>query len=180
MTIRSFQNISPKLAEGVYIDSSAQVIGDVNIGEHSSVWPMAVIRGDVHCVQIGKCTSIQDGSVLHVTHRGPYNPDGFSLNIGNYITVGHNVTLHGCTIDDYCLLGMGTIVMDGAHIQQQVIIGAGSLVPPGKILDAGHLWVGSPVKKVRPLTEEEKEFLTYAAEGYISLKQQYLDEQNAD
>ncbi len=178
MSLRDFQNCTPSLAEGVYIDPSAQIIGDVTIGKHSSVWPLAVIRGDVHSIKIGKYTSIQDGSILHVTHRGPYNPDGFPLKIGNYITVGHNVTLHGCTVDDYCLLGMGAIVMDGAHIQQQVILGAGSLVPPGKVLESGHLWVGTPVKRARPLTDEEKTFLAYAADGYVSLKQQYLDDQN--
>ncbi len=176
MTVRNFQKSSPKLAKGVYIDDSAQVIGDVEIGEHSSVWPLAVIRGDVQSIRIGKCTSIQDGSVLHVTHRGPYNPDGFPLHIGDYVTVGHNVTLHGCQIDDYCLLGMGVIVMDGVHIQERVILGAGSLVPPGKVLESGYLWVGSPVRIVRPLTEEENNFLDYAADGYISLKQQYLDD----
>lgn len=175
MTVRAFQNIKPTLAEGVFVDPSAQVIGDVEIGEHSSVWPLAVIRGDVHSIVIGKRTSIQDGSVLHVTHRGPYNPDGYSLTVGDHVTVGHNVTLHGCLIDDYCLIGMGAIVMDGAHIQERVILGAGSLVPPGKVLESGYLWVGSPVKKARPLTDEEKEFLTYAADGYVSLKQQYQD-----
>ncbi|RLA04904.1 MAG: gamma carbonic anhydrase family protein, partial [Gammaproteobacteria bacterium] len=115
-------------------------------------------------------TSVQDGSVLHVTHRGPHNPDGYSLTIGNYVTVGHKVILHGCQVDDYCLLGMGSIVMDGAHIQQKVIVGAGSLVPPNKILDSGYLWVGSPVKKVRLLTEKELAFLPYSAESYKKLK----------
>ncbi len=177
MTLRDFLNTKPKLAEGVYIDPSAQVIGDVEIGEHSSVWPLVVIRGDVHSIVIGTCTSVQDGSVLHVTHKGPYNPDGFPLTIGNHVTVGHNVTLHGCQIDDYCLLGMGAIVMDGAHIQEGVILGAGSLVPPGKVLESGYLWVGSPVKKVRPLNDKEKAFLIYAADGYVSLKQQHQDEQ---
>ncbi len=175
MTIRKFLEYTPCLAAGVYVDSTALVIGDVEIGENSSVWPMAVIRGDVHSIRIGKCTSIQDASVLHVTHRGPFTPDGHSLQIGNYVTVGHNVTLHGCQIDDYCLLGMGSIVLDGAHIQEGVILGAGSLVPPGKILESGYLWVGSPVKRGRALTEQEKEFLAYAAESYLKLKQQYMD-----
>lgn len=113
--------------------------------------------------------------MLHVTHRGPHNPEGFSLQIGDYVTVGHKVTLHGCTIDDYCLIGMGSIVMDGAHLHKQVILGAGSLVPPGKVLESGYLWVGSPVKKIRPLTEKELAFLGYSAEGYKNLKQKYLD-----
>ncbi|PCJ45517.1 MAG: gamma carbonic anhydrase family protein [Gammaproteobacteria bacterium] len=175
MTIRSYEAITPSLAEGVYVDPTALVIGDVEIGEHSSVWPMTVIRGDVQSIRIGKVTSIQDASVLHVTHRGPHNPEGFSLQIGDYVTVGHKVTLHGCTIDDYCLIGMGSIVMDGAHLHKQVILGAGSLVPPGKVLESGYLWVGSPVKKIRPLTEKELAFLGYSAEGYKNLKQKYLD-----
>ncbi len=175
MTIRHFQEFTPLLAEGVYIDETALVIGDVEIGKNSSVWPMAVIRGDVHSIRIGDCTSVQEGSVLHVTHRGPHNPVGYALHIGNNITIGHKVTLHGCRIDDCCLLGMGSIVMDGAHIEELVILGAGSLVPPGKILESGYLWVGAPVKKVRPLTEQEKEFLPYAADEYVKLKQQYLD-----
>lgn len=175
MTIRKFQKFTPRLGKDVYVDASAQVIGDVAIGDDSSVWPMAVVRGDVHSIRIGKCTSIQDASVLHVTHRGPYNPNGFSLTIGDYVTVGHKVTLHGCQIDDYCLLGMGSIVMDGAHIQEKVILGAGSLVPPGKVLESGYLWVGSPVKKSRPLTDKELEFFQYSAKGYQKLKQTYLE-----
>ena len=174
MTIRDFQKHSPILNDGVYIDDTALVIGDVEIGEQSSIWPMAVIRGDVHSIRIGKFTSIQDGCVLHVTHRGPHNPDGFSLSIGNYVTVGHKVTLHGCQIDDYCLIGMGSIVMDGAHIQERVILGAGSLVAPGKILDSGYLWLGSPVKQIRPLTRQESEFFDYSAETYQKLKDIYL------
>jgi len=174
MSVRSFQEYTPELAEGVYIDASALVIGDVKIGQHSSIWPMAVVRGDVHSIHIGECTSVQDASVLHVTHRGPFNPDGFPLYVGNYVTVGHRVTLPGCHIEENCLLGMGAIVMDGALIQKQVIVGAGSLVPPGKVLESGYLWVGSPVKKIRPLTEQELNFLTYSAEGYMKLKEKHL------
>ena len=175
MTIKSFQEFTPLLAEGVFVDQTALIIGDVEVGAHSSIWPMTVIRGDVQSIRIGESTSIQDACVLHVTHRGPHSPEGFSLAVGNYVTVGHRVTLHGCKIDDYCLIGMGSIVMDGAHIHQQVIIGAGSLVPPGKVLDSGYLWVGTPVKKIRPLSEKEQGFLAYSANGYKKLKQQYLD-----
>lgn len=174
MTIRDFQEHTPILNEGVYVDDTAIVIGDVKIGEHSSIWPMTVIRGDVHSIRIGKFTSVQDGCILHVTHRGPNNPEGFSLSVGNYVTVGHKVTLHGCQIDDYCLIGMGSIVMDGAHIQERVILGAGSLVTPGKILDSGYLWLGSPVKKIRTLNQQESDFLAYSAESYQKLKEQYL------
>ena len=173
MTIRNFQSYKPLLGQGVYVDDTALIIGDVEIGEQSSIWPMAVVRGDVNSIRIGKFTSIQDGSVLHVTHRSANNPEGHPLQIGNYVTVGHKVTLHGCQIDDYCLIGMGAIVMDGAHVQENVMIGAGSLVPPGKVLESGHLWMGAPVKKIRPLDPQETAFFAYSAESYQKLKQQY-------
>jgi len=174
MGVRNFLDFKPKINDSAFIDPTALVIGDVEIGENSSVWPMAVIRGDVHSIRIGNNTSIQDASILHVTHKGPHNPNGFPLTIGNSVTVGHKVTLHGCCIDDHCLIGMGSIVMDGAHIKEKVILGAGSLVPPSKILDSGYLWVGSPVKKVRKLTDKELEFLGYAANNYVKLKNQHL------
>ena len=178
MNIRPFEEFTPKLADGVFVDASSVVIGDVEIGKDSSVWPMSVIRGDVQSIRIGSCTSIQDGSVLHVTHRGPHNPEGYALTIGDYVTVGHKVTLHGCTIDSYCLLGMGSIVMDGAHIHENVVIGAGSIVPPGKILESGFLWLGSPVKKIRALTEKEMSFFAYSANGYVNLKNTHMKQAN--
>jgi len=174
MNIRSFLDFKPIIDDNVFIDPTALVIGNVKIGEHSSVWPMAVIRGDVHSIRIGKNSSIQDGSVLHVTHKGPHNPEGFALTIGDNVTIGHKVILHGCTIGDHCLIGMGAIVMDGAQIMKNVILGAGSLVPPEKILESGYLWVGSPVKKVRKLTEQELSFLAYAANNYKKLKDQHI------
>ena len=173
MNIRTYNNISPSLAEGVYIDPMACVIGDVHIGKNSSVWPMAVVRGDVHKIRIGDECSIQDGSVLHVTHDGPYSPGGRSLLLGNQVTVGHNVTLHACTIDDRVLIGMGCIVLDGAHIKADVILGAGAMVPPNKVLESGYLYIGSPVKKHRPLTDKEREFLSYTAGKYVGLKGDY-------
>ncbi len=143
MSIRSFQQHTPKLGARVFVDPTAVVLGDVEIGEDSSVWPLTVIRGDMHRIRIGARSSIQDGSVLHITHAGPYNPDGFPLTIGDEVTVGHKVTLHGCTLGSRILVGMGSIVMDGAVVEDEVIIAAGSLVPPGKRLESGYLYVAA-------------------------------------
>lgn len=174
MSIQAFENSKPKLGERVFIDQSAVVIGDVEIGDDSSVWPLAIIRGDVNFIRIGERTSVQDGSVLHVTHAGPYNKDGFGLTIGDDVTIGHKVVLHGCEIKQRCLIGIASVILDGAVIEQETIIGANSLVPPGKKLESGFLWVGSPVKKARPLTAEEIDFLKYSAKNYVKLKDSYL------
>ncbi|PIA66571.1 gamma carbonic anhydrase family protein [Ectopseudomonas toyotomiensis] len=176
MAIRKYQQHIPQLGERVFIDASAVVIGDVELGEDSSVWPMTVIRGDMHRIRIGARTSVQDGSVLHITHAGPFNPDGYPLIIGDEVTVGHKVTLHGCTLGNRILVGMGSIVMDGAVVEDEVIIGAGSLVPPGKRLESGYLYVGSPVKQARPLTDKERNFFSYTAGNYVKLKDQHLAE----
>lgn len=172
--IREFEGIKPKIGTGVYIDEAATVIGDVSIGDDSSIWPMCVVRGDVNSISIGQGTNIQDGSILHVTHDGPYTPGGFALSLGDFTTVGHQAMLHACTIEDYCLIGMNAIVLDGAHIESHVMVGAGSLVPPGKHLESGYLYVGSPIKRVRKLTEQQIEMLKYSAEHYICLKNRYL------
>ena len=174
MAIRTYNSSTPRLGERAFVDASAVVIGDVEIGEDSSVWPLSVIRGDMHRIRIGARTSIQDGSVLHITHAGPFNPDGFPLIIGDEVTVGHKVTLHGCTLGNRILVGMGSIVMDGAVVQDEVIIGAGSLVPPGKVLESGFLYVGSPVKQARPLSDKERSFFAYTAGNYVKLKDQHL------
>jgi len=176
MAIRSYQNHNPVIDNSCYVDDSAIVIGDIEIGSHCSIWPLSVIRGDVNSIRIGKNTNIQDGSVLHVTHDGPYdyNRGGYALSLGNNITVGHNVILHGCSIADNCLIGMGSTIMDGAIINTNTIIGAGSLVSPGKELEAGCLYVGRPVKKVRSLNDEEIESIQYSANHYIELKNTYL------
>ncbi|AGI25686.1 hypothetical protein H681_19095 [Pseudomonas sp. ATCC 13867] len=176
MTIRSYQGKTPALGERVFVDASAVVIGDVEIGADSSIWPLVTIRGDMHRIRIGARTSVQDGSVLHITHAGPFNPDGFPLTIGDDVTIGHKVLLHGCTIGSRILVGMGSIVMDGAVIEDEVILGAGSLVPPGKVLESGYLYVGSPVKKGRPLTDKERAFFTYSAGNYVKLKDQHIAE----
>jgi len=152
------------------------VIGDVEIGDDSSIWPLVAIRGDMHKIKIGKRTSIQDGSVLHITHAGPYNPDGFPLTIGSDVTVGHKALLHGCTVKDRVLIGMGAIVMDGAIVEEDVILAAGSIVPPGKVLASGFLYRGSPAKQTRPLSEKEKSFFTYTASNYVKLKNQHIED----
>ena len=171
MTIRTFGNFTPEIAAGVYVDPTALVIGQVKIGADSSVWPMTVIRGDINTVTIGKRTNIQDGSILHVTHDGPYSPGGASLVIGNEVTIGHAATLHACTLEDNCLIGIGSIVLDGAVVRKHAMLGAGSLVPGGKELEGGYLWMGRPAKKVRELTEKEIEYLSYSAEHYVKVKQ---------
>ena len=176
MAIRTFAQHTPRLGERAFVDTSAVVIGDVEIGTDSSVWSLTVIRGDMHRIRIGKRTSVQDGSVLHITHAGPFNPDGFPLLIGDDVTIGHKVMLHGCTVGSRILIGMGSTVMDGAVVEDEVIIGAGSLVPPGKRLESGFLYVGSPVKQARPLTEKERSFFTYTAGNYVKLKDQHLAE----
>jgi carbonic anhydrase/acetyltransferase-like protein (isoleucine patch superfamily) len=176
MNIRPYQGITPKLGERVFVDPSAVVLGDVEIGDDSSVWPLVVIRGDMHRIRIGRCSSIQDGSVLHITHAGPYNPDGFPLIIGDHVTVGHQAMLHGCTIGNRVLVGMGAMIMDGAVVENEVIVGAGSLVPPGKTLKSGYLYVGRPAKPQRELTEQEREFFTYTAENYSRLKDKHRAE----
>lgn len=174
MSIRPFQQHTPTLGERAFVDRSAVVIGDVEIGADSSIWPLTVIRGDMHRIRIGARTSVQDGCVLHITHAGPFNPDGFPLLIGDDVTIAHKVMLHGCNVGSRILIGMGSIVMDGAVIEDDVIVGAGSLVPPGKRLASGFLYVGSPVKQVRELTEKEKAFFTYSAGNYVKLKDQHL------
>lgn len=174
MNIREFEGHTPQLAQGVFIDRSAVVIGDVTLGEDSSVWPLAVIRGDMHRIRIGARTSVQDGSVLHITHAGPFNPEGYPLTIGDEVTIGHKVTLHGCTLGNRILVGMGSIVMDGAVVEDEVVIGACSLVPPGKRLASGFLYVGSPVRQARPLSAEEKSFFSYTAANYVKLKDRHV------
>ena len=158
MTIRTFHEYTPVLAKGVFIDPSAVVIGNVCLGQDCSVWPQAVIRGDMHSISIGERSNIQDGAILHITHAGPYNPEGWPLMIGDDVTVGHRALLHGCALGNRILIGNGAIVMDGTVIEDEVIVGANSLVPAGKRLDGGYLYMGSPCKKTRPLSEKEKAF----------------------
>ncbi|TWC39642.1 carbonic anhydrase/acetyltransferase-like protein (isoleucine patch superfamily) [Pseudomonas sp. SJZ079] len=176
MSIRSYQQFTPLLGERVFVDASAVVLGDVEIGDDSSIWPLVVIRGDMHSIRIGERSSVQDGSVLHITHAGPFNPGGYPLNIGDDVTIGHKVVLHGCNVGNRVLIGMGSIVMDGVVIEDEVVLGAGSLVPPGKRLESGYLYVGSPAKQARPLSEKERSYFSYSAANYVRLKDQHLME----
>jgi len=180
VNLRSYQGMAPKLGARVFVDPTALVLGDVELGDDCSVWPMAVIRADMHRIRIGQRCSIQDGSVLHITHAGPYNPEGFPLIMGDDVTVGHKAVLHGCQLQDRILVGMGAIVMDGVVVESEVIIAAGALVPPGKRLERGYLYAGSPARQVRPLTDKERSFFTYTAANYVKLKdihRQELSEQ---
>jgi len=172
--IRPYQDLLPRLGAGVYLDPGALVIGDVTIGADSSVWPGTVIRGDVNRVVIGAGSNIQDLSVLHVSHKSAWDPAGAPLIIGDRVTVGHRVILHGCEIGDECLIGMGAIVMDKVVVQPRVLIGAGSLVPEGRVLESGYLYLGSPARKVRALSDAELNHFAYSAQHYIRLKNNYL------
>lgn len=175
-TGRSFRGVFPTLGDQVFVDPSAVIVGDIHIGDDSSIWPLVAARGDVNHIRIGKRTNIQDGCILHVTRTSFDDPEGYPLIIGDDVTLGHQVMLHGCTLGNRILVGMSAVVMDGAVVEDDVIIGAGSLVPPGKRLESGFLYVGSPVKKARALTEEETAFLPKSAENYVRLKNEYLNE----
>ncbi|NOU20338.1 MAG: gamma carbonic anhydrase family protein [Methyloglobulus sp.] len=174
MSIRKFNNILPTIGHSTYIDDSAVVIGDVTLGDNVSIWPTTVVRGDVESITIGDDSNIQDGSVLHVTHYGKFTDRGYPLVIGKGVTVGHRAIIHACTIGDYCLIGMGAIIMDDAVLEDYVMLGAGALVPSGKTLESGHLYVGSPAKLVRSLKDSEREFLVYSSRHYVELKNKYL------
>ena len=176
MVMKSFRGKMPQLGERVWVDENAVIIGDVTIGDDSSVWPLVAIRGDMHSITIGARTSIQDNSCLHITHASTYKPEGYPLSIGDDVTVGHMAMLHGCTVGSRVLVGMGTTILDGAVIEDEIIIGAGSLVPPGKRLESGFMYMGSPVKKIRPLDEKEIEYFQYAGLNYVKLKDEYLAE----
>lgn len=174
---RSYRNIYPTLGKNVYVDEAAVIIGDINIGDDSSIWPLVAIRGDVNSINIGKRTNVQDGSILHVTRKSSQLPQGYPLRIGDDVTIGHQCMLHGCRLGNRILVGMGAIIMDNAHIEDDVIIAAGSLISPNKRLTSGFMYVGRPAKPARPLTTQELAFLTASAHNYVELKQEYLLQQ---
>lgn len=176
MTLRTYKGIAPKLGAGVYIDASSVLVGDIELAADVSIWPLVAARGDVNSIRIGARTNVQDGSVLHLSRPSKGKPEGSPLIIGEDVTVGHKVMLHGCTLGNRILIGMGAIVMDDVLVEDDVIIGAGSLVPPGKRLASGYLYVGSPVKQARTLTEAELAFLKESALNYVQLKNDYLAE----
>jgi len=168
--IRSYQGRKPQIAASAYIDEAAVIIGDVTIGEHASVWPGVVIRGDVHYIRIGARTNVQDGSVLHVMR------DEWPLILGDNVTVGHGVVLHGCTIEPRCLIGMGTIILNGAKIGAGSIIAAGTLVPERTQVPPGSLFMGHPGKLRRTLAPEEQETIDGYAQRYVEYKETYRKE----
>jgi len=175
MSVTAFLKSVPVLGNRIYLNTSCQVIGDVKIGDDSSVWCNTVLRGDVNRIVIGRGTNVQDMTVCHVSHKTAEKPEGSPLIVGDYVTVGHSVILHGCTIGNECLIGMGSIIMDDAVIPDRVIIGAGSLISPGKVLESGMLYMGRPAKPVRKLTDEEIAYLKGSAEHYMQLKDDYLN-----
>jgi carbonic anhydrase/acetyltransferase-like protein (isoleucine patch superfamily) len=173
-SLRPYRGVSPKLGQRVYVDPGAVVIGDVALGDDCSVWPCAVIRGDMHRIHVGARTSVQDNAVLHITHASEFNPGGWPLTIGDDVTIGHSACLHGCTLGSRILVGIGAIVLDGAVVEDDVVVGAGTLVPPGKRLESGFLYMGSPCKQARPLKDSERQFFLYSAQNYVKLKNEYL------
>jgi carbonic anhydrase/acetyltransferase-like protein (isoleucine patch superfamily) len=164
----------PTLGDRTYVDPAATVIGDVVLGDDVSIWPNAVLRGDVHYIRIGARSNVQDGTVIHVTHDGPYSPGGFPTIVGEGVTIGHAAVIHACTIDDYCLIGMHATVLDGAVIKKYGFVAAGSVIPPGKVVGERELWVGNPAKCVRLLSDQQVEQLHYSADHYVRLKDVYL------
>lgn len=174
MSMLEFRGHTPSLGKAVMIDPQSLVLGDVVLGDDVSVWPGAVVRGDMHRIRIGARTSVQDGAVLHITHASDYNPDGYPLTIGDDVTIGHQACLHGCTLGSRILVGIGATVLDGAVVEDEVVIGAGTLVPPGKTLKSGYLYMGAPAKPARELSEKERSFFRYTAANYVKLKDDYL------
>ncbi|MDV5171859.1 gamma carbonic anhydrase family protein [Photobacterium rosenbergii] len=175
-SIRPYKGTYPTIASNAYIDPSAVLVGDITLGEDTSIWPLVAARGDVNHIKIGARSNVQDGTVLHVTRTSSDNPQGHPLLIGDDVTIGHKAMLHGCQIGNRVLVGMGAILLDGAIVEDDVIIGAGSLVPPGKVLESGFLYVGSPAKQARPLSDKERAFLPGSADNYVRLKNEYLAE----
>lgn len=170
--IRSYRGILPRIAVSAYVDLSAQVIGDVVIGERSSVWPNVTIRGDVNYIRIGDETSVQDNSCLHVQlNKHP-------LVLGNRVTVGHSVTLHGCEIEDECLIAIGAMVLNGSHIGRNSIIAAGALVPEGAQIPPNSVVMGLPGKIRREVTETEREHILRSAANYVRYRETYKEESN--
>lgn len=175
--LRAYKGVTPKIGDSSYIDESAVLVGDIVMGSDVSIWPLVAGRGDVNVIRIGNRTNIQDGTILHVTRRSTHQPDGFPLIIGEDVTVGHQCMLHGCTLGNRILVGMGAIVMDGVVVEDDVFIGAGTVVPPNKTLRSGYLYVGNPMKEARPLKASEQAFLKESAQNYVNLKNDYLNEE---
>ncbi len=176
--IRPFGGVTPTLGARVYVDPAATVIGQVTLGDDASVWPGAVIRGDMHTIAIGARSNVQDNAVLHITHASDFNPGGWPLTIGDDVIIGHRAVLHGCTLGSRILVGNGAIINDGAIVEDEVIVGAGCMVPPGKRLESGFVYVGNPCRQARPVSDSERGFFEYSPANYVKLKDQYLAEAN--
>ena len=174
---QTYLNHTPKIAASAWLHDSAQVIGDVSLENDSSVWCNAVIRGDVNHIRIGARTNIQDNSVLHVSHKTALDPLGAPLVIGDDVTIGHGVILHGCQIGNACLIGMGSLIMDKAVVETQVLLGAGSLVAEGKTLASGYLYLGRPARQIRPLSAAEIAYFYDSAQHYMQLARHYRTSQ---
>lgn len=167
-TIRAYDGKRPQLGRGVFLAETCAVIGDVIIGDESSIWYSTVLRGDVMTIEIGARTSMQDGTIVHVTS------ERFGTKIGSDCTVGHGVILHGCTVEDFCLIGMGSTVLDGARVGRGSLIGAGALVTPGTVIPPGSLALGSPARVIRPINQKERDQIEYGAAHYVELGRRYL------
>ena len=172
--VRAYRGVLPMLGVRVYVDPAATLIGDVELGDDASIWPGAVVRGDVERIRIGARSNVQDGAVLHVTHDGPYTPGGSPCIIGADVTIGHGAVVHACTVRDCCLIGMHATLLDGVVVQRHAFVGAGALVAPGKVVGEGELWIGNPARCGRKLSDGEIEALRYSAAHYVKLKDEYL------
>ncbi len=172
--MRPYLDTFPTLGARAYIDPAATVIGDVVLGEDASIWPAAVVRGDVHRIRIGARSNVQDGAILHVTHAGPYTGEGFPCLIGDDVTIGHAAVVHACTIEDCCLIGMHATVLDGAVVKKHGFVAAGAVIAPGKVVGERELWMGNPARRVRVLDDAQVEQLYYSAAHYVRLKDRYL------
>jgi len=168
--IRPYKGVMPKIADTCFVDDSAQVIGDVALGEHASIWMNAVLRGDVHEIRVGAHSNVQDCSVLHGMKQQ------YGVYLGEYVTVGHSVTLHGCVIEDRCLIGMGVTILNGARIGAGSIVAAGTLIPEKTLVEPGSLWMGSPGRFRRKLNENDQEMILRYARNYLGYKDEYLKE----
>lgn len=175
-SLRRFKGHVPVVGARVYVDPSASVIGDVALDDDVSIWPGAVLRGDVHRIRVGARSNIQDGAIVHVTHDGPYSPGGRPCRIGADVTIGHGAVVHACTLQDTCLIGMHATVLDGAVIGRHSLVGAGAVITPGKNVGPGEMWLGNPARRVRTLKAGEIEQLAYSAAHYVKLKDDYLGE----
>lgn len=181
MSLRPYLEHYPDLGERVYVDPAASVIGQVALGDDVSIWPGCVVRGDVNFIRIGARTNIQDGTIVHVTHEGPFTrPGGLPTLIANDVTIGHGAIVHACRIEEFALIGMGAKILDGATVQRFGFVGAGAVIAPGKTVGEAELWLGNPARFVRKLSEREIEQLQYSAQHYVRLKDRYLGMAGAD